>query len=224
MIDLALDTFNYVDCDTISLDGRRVYHISDEKYYPSITTMLGGTIEPEKKKYLDNWKARVGSKEAQRISEAACNRGTNTHLMLERFLRNEDPQLDTFPPEHVKVFNSLRLEVKKINKVYGQEVVLYSDILGIAGRCDLIAEYKGVLSIVDYKTSTRVKSADEIGDYWIQCAFYAMAHNEMFGTNIEKLVIMMGVENHLPMIFRKTIDDELLLKLSERTCEFYDKL
>lgn len=224
MVELALDVFNYVDCDTISLDGRRVYHISDEKYYPSITTMLGGTIEPEKKKYLDNWKARVGTKEAQRVSEAACNRGTNTHLMLERFLRNEDPQLDTFPPEHVKVFNSLRLEVKKINKVYGQEVVLYSDILGIAGRCDLVAEYKGVLSIVDYKTSTRVKSADEIGDYWIQCAAYLICHNEMFGTDIENMVILMGVENKLPMVFKKKISEELVEQLFNRVTQFYASL
>jgi len=224
VIELALDTFKYKDAETINVEGKRVYQISDEKYYPSITTVLGHTLETEKKNVLSAWKARVGSKEADRISSAACNRGTNTHLMLERYLRNEDPLLETFPVEHVKIFSSLRLELRKINKVFGQEVVLHSDILGIAGRCDLVAEYQGTLAIVDYKTSSRVKSADEIGDYWIQAAFYATAHNEMFGTNIEKLVIMMGVENHLPMIFRKKLDDELLLKLSERACEFYAKL
>jgi ATP-dependent exoDNAse (exonuclease V) beta subunit len=224
MIELALDTFNYQEAETLSVEGKRVYQIPGDRYYPSITTVLGHTLETEKKDVLNAWKARVGNKKANEISAAASNRGTNTHLMLERYLRNEDPQLETFPPEHVKIFSSLRLEVRKINKVYGQEVVLYSDVLGIAGRCDLVAEYQGNLAIVDYKTSSRVKSADEIGDYWIQAAFYATAHNEMFGTNIEKLVIMMGVENHLPMIFRKTLDDELLLKLSTRACEFYDKL
>ena len=134
MIELALDTFTYQEAETLSIDGKRIYQISNEKFYPSITTVLGHTLEPEKKAVLDNWKARVGNKEANRISAAACNRGTDTHLMLERYLRNEDPQLESFPPEHVKMFNSLRLEAKKINRVYGQEVVLHSDSLGVAGR------------------------------------------------------------------------------------------
>jgi genome maintenance exonuclease 1 len=225
MVELALDTFAYQDCETTNLPGvGRVYMISDEKMYPSITTVLGGTLEPEKAGVLNAWRARVGNKKADQISQAACDRGTNTHLMLERYLRNEDPQLDSFPADHVKIFNSLRLELRKINRVYGQEVVLHSDLFGIAGRCDLIADYQGQMSLVDYKTSSRVKSKDEIGDYWLQCAFYATAHNEMFGTNIEKMVILMGVENHLPLVFRKTIDDELLLKLAERSSEFYAKL
>ena len=217
-------TFTYQDYSTINVDGKRIYQISDEKYYPSITTVLGQTLLSEKKSYLDAWKARVGNAKADQITNDACTRGTNTHLMLERYLRGEDPGLAEFPEAHGNIFKSLRLELRKINKVEGQEVVLYSDILGVAGRCDLIAEYQGTLAVVDYKTSSRVKNADEIGDYWIQTAFYAIAHNEMFGTNIEKLVIMMGVENHLPMIFRKVIDDDLLLKLSERVSEFYSRL
>lgn len=217
-------TFTYKDYETINVDGKRIYQISDEKYYPSITTVLGQTQTADKSSYLEAWKARVGAAKANQITNDAATRGTNTHLMLERYLRGDDPGLQEFPEAHVNIFKSLRLELRKINKVFGQEVVLFSDILGVAGRCDLIAEHQGVLSIVDYKTSSRVKSADEIGDYWVQTAFYAIAHNEMFGTNIEKLVIMMGVENHLPMIFRKVIDDELLLKLSERVSEFYSKL
>lgn len=223
-MELALNTFNYIDCETVNVDGKRLYQISDEKYYPSITTVLGQTLEPEKKNILNNWRARVGNKEADRVSKAACDRGTNTHLMLERYLRNEDPQVESFPQDHASIFKSLRLELRKINKIYGQEVVLYSDVLGVAGRCDLIAEYQGEIALVDYKTSSRVKSKDEIGDYWLQCAFYAAAHNELFGTDIKKMIIMMGVENKLPLIFKKVIDDDLLLKLSTRVCEFYEKL
>jgi len=224
MIELALDTFKYVECETVSVEGRRVYCCPNDNYYPSITTVLGGTVPPEKNKTLENWKARVGSTEAQRISKAATDRGTDTHLMLERYLRNEDPQLDTFPPEHVKMFNSLRLTLRRINKVYGQEVVLYSDTLGVAGRCDLIADYQGKMSLVDYKTSTRVKSKDEIGDYWLQTSFYTMAHNELFGTNIEDMVILMGVENSLPLVFKKTITEELVEELYNRVTKFYESL
>ena len=216
--------FDYKDASTINIEGKRIYQISDDKFYPSITTVLGHTLEPDKKNILDNWKKRVGNDKANKITQDAANRGTNVHLMLERYLNNEDPLLESFPEEHTRMFKSLRLELKRINKVYGQEIVLYSNFLGIAGRCDLIAEYQGVLSIIDYKTSSRVKSSDDISDYWIQCSFYLQAHNEMYGTDIKKMVIMMGVDNKLPMIFKKTIDDTLLLKLATRVSEFYDKL
>jgi genome maintenance exonuclease 1 len=218
-------SFDYLDYPTVDVSGKRVYQISDEKYYPSITTVLGHTLLAEKSKYLEAWKARVGAAKANQITNDAAARGTNTHLMLERHLKGEVPFKEgEFPEAHVNVFKSLRLELRKINKVYGQEVVLFSDLLGVAGRCDLIAEYQGALAVVDYKTSSRIKNKDEIGDYWLQATFYAIAHNEMFGTNIEKLVIMMGVENHLPMIFRKNVDDELLLQLSERVSKFYSNL
>lgn len=219
-----MNEFTYQDYGHVTVDGKRLYQLGDEKFYPSITTVLGYTLEPEKKAILDNWRARVGNKEADRVSKAATDRGTNVHLMLERALQGEDPRVSEFPETHVNMFNSLRLELRKINKVCGQEVVLYSDLLGVAGRCDLVAEYQGELAIVDYKTSNRFKSADEIGDYWLQATFYATAHNEMFGTNIKKLVIMMGVENRLPLVFKKTVTDEMMLKLIERTSAFYYRL
>ena len=217
--------FEYKEFNAEMIQGLgRVYH-TPLGPYPSITTMLGKSAPAEKTSYLDAWRARVGNAKADKITNDAATRGTNTHLMLERYVNGDEPYKEgEFPETHINVFKSLRLELRKINKVYGQEVVLYSDLLGVAGRCDLVAEYQGVLSIVDYKTSSRVKSKDEIGDYFLQTLFYAIAHNEMFGTNIEKLVIMMGVENHLPMIFRKVIDDELLLELSERVSAFYSKL
>ena len=222
--ELSLDSFSYNEAETVDVHGKRVYLIDDDKFYPSITTVLGHTVEVEKKNSLQKWKDAVGAQKAKKICDDACDRGTATHLMLERFLRNEDPKFNEFKDEHVSMFNSLRLAVKRINKIYGQEVVLYSDILGVAGRCDLVAEYQNELAIIDYKTSSRVKSSADITDYWIQAAFYLTAHNEMFNTNITKMVIIMGVENKLPLIFRKTMDNELLLKLAERVSEFYENI
>lgn len=178
----------------------------------------------EKKNILENWKARVGKNEANKISKDAAVRGTATHLLIERFLKGEDLKLNEFKQKHIKLFNSLKLELNHINNIYGQEVVLFSDVLNVAGRCDLIAEYKGELSIVDYKTSTRIKDENDIEDYWLQCAFYALAHNEMFNTDIKKLVILMGIENKLPRIFKKELTEELILKLAERICKFFDRI
>lgn len=217
-------TYVYQEYNAEIINGiGRVYH-TPLGPYPSITTLLGNTMEKEKSNVLDAWRARVGNTKADKISRDAAQRGTNVHLMLERALNGEDPKVLDFPKEHGAIFNSLKLELRKINKVHGQEVVLFSDTLGVAGRCDLIADYQNQLAVVDYKTSSRVKSADEIGDYWLQAAFYATAHNEMFKTNITKLVILMGVENKMPLVFKKTLDDELLLKLATRVSEFYSKL
>jgi ATP-dependent exoDNAse (exonuclease V) beta subunit len=216
--------FTYPEANVMQMEPMgRIYQIGDN-FYPSITTVLGGTMEPEKKNALDAWKARVGKDKSNKIGTDAAQRGTNVHLMLERYLNKEDPKLEEFPELHTRIFKSLRLELAKINTVHGQEVVLFSETLGVAGRCDLVADYNRELSIVDYKTSSRVKSADEIGDYWLQAAFYTAAHNEMFGTDIKKMIILMGVENKLPMVFKKDLSDELLLKLVERITEYYAKL
>ena len=130
MTELALNTFNYNEAETVNVEGKRVYMIDEERMYPSITTVLGQSLPMEKQNVLNAWRARVGNKEADRISKAACDRGTNTHLMLERYLRNEDPKIEEFPEGHANIFKSLRLELKKINKVYGQEVVLFSESFG----------------------------------------------------------------------------------------------
>jgi genome maintenance exonuclease 1 len=221
---LDLNRFPYVDKQTTTILGRRFYELSSELAYPSITTVLGNTVPEEQKGWLDAWKKRVGESEAARVSKNATDRGTNMHLMLERYMRYEDPKVQDFPPEHVKLFTSLKSALSRVNVVYGQEVVLYSKIFEIAGRCDMIADYDGEMSIVDYKSSSRVKSKDDIADYWIQCAFYAQAHNEMFGTNINRLVILMGVENKLPLVFKTRIDDSMLEQLAVRTARFYTEL
>lgn len=211
--------FDYIDYTTETVIGRRFYDLKENGLFPSITTVLGHTPTEETKNWLGAWKARVGESEAARKSKLATDRGTNVHTMLERFVRGEP--IGDFPQEHVRVFNSMKLELTKVNIVYGQEMVLYSTGLQVAGRCDMVAEHQGELAIVDYKTSTRIKEASDIGDYWLQTAFYALAHNEMFGTNIEKLVIMMGVENKLPLVFKKRMTEEMIVELITRIDKFY---
>jgi hypothetical protein len=224
MIKLDLSRYEYPDISTITLAGKRFYSITPELAYPSITSILGNTQPEETKTWVDAWKKRVGNDKAEQVRNAAANRGTNVHLMLERHVRGEDIIAKEFPPEHVKIFNSLRASLARINSVVGQEVALFSPSFEVAGRCDMVAEYDGELSIVDYKTSTRVKTEADIGDYWLQCAFYALAHNEMYGTNIQKMVILMGVEGKLPLTFKKRITDEHIIALADRVATFYDAL
>lgn len=220
---LKLDRFAYVDKQTVSVLGRRFYDITPDIAYPSITTVLGHTVPEEQSGWIEKWRNRVGHAKADKVRDDAATRGTNVHLMLERHVRGEDPRVSEFPEAHGKIFNSLKSAIGSVNTVYGQEVVLYSHVLEVAGRCDMVAEHEGELAIVDYKTSTRAKGVEDIDDYWAQTAFYAIAHNEMFGTDISKLVIMMGVENKLPRIFKGRVTDQHLEELAVRTAKFYEE-
>ena len=112
---------------------------------------------------------------------------------------------------------------KKIDEVWGQEVVLYSLIEKIAGRCDCIGVYKGVPSIIDFKTSMRLKGYDNIEDYKYQLAFYALAHNEMFGTSINQGVILMVTNDGFPLEFLVDLN-KYYDKLKLRIAMFYQKL
>lgn len=212
----------YKTLTTVDLEGKRFYQISDEVLYPSITTVLGLTASEEKKQALENWRNWLGKDKAKSVSEEAARRGTSVHLLIEKFLGGESTDdVAGVEQKDRAMFNSLKINLKKVGKISGQEVALYSDYLGVAGRCDLVAEFEGELAIVDYKTSTNPKAKDKIDDYWLQTAFYALAHNEMFNTNITKLVIMMAVERGLPILYKKQIDEKLVDQLCDRIEKFY---
>jgi hypothetical protein len=216
--------YNYKDIQTVSLEGKRFYQVNDETFYPSITTILGNTMSEEKQEGLKKWQAWLGKEKADQVRDEAARRGTQIHLLIEKFLKGESIITANYLKSDIALFNALKMKLRKINRVYAQEVALYSDLLQIAGRCDLIGEFEEVPSIVDYKTSTKNKTSEQIEDYWLQAAFYAVAHNEMFGTNITQLVILMTVEQGMPLVFKKQLNEELVDKLMDRVDEFYRKL
>lgn len=213
--------FNYGTIDTVDLQGKRFYVVAPDTYYPSITTVLGNTTPEEKKASLKRWQDSLGISKANAVRDEAARRGTQVHAMVEQFLKGETVDTSGCQNEDLRLFNCLKLKLKQITKLVAQEVPLCSHLLQVAGRCDMVGEHEGELSILDLKTSTRPKTKEQIEDYWLQTCFYAIAHNETFGTNIEKLVIMMTVEGYLPLVFQKRIDTELVEKLMTRIDEFY---
>lgn len=212
---LNLTQFDYVDYDTSTINGCRHY-VLDNACYPSITSVLGKTSNHD---WYDEWIKRVGKDEAERKSKEATDRGTNVHSLLESYVLNKQIDFEYSESEY-KMFKSMIPHVNKIQEVVGQEVVLYSHQFEIAGRCDLIGYIDNELSIIDYKTSNYSKTKSDIEDYWIQTAFYAIAHNEMFNTNITNLVIIMGVNNKLPLVFKSKVNQSLIEKLNNRRNQF----
>jgi ATP-dependent exoDNAse (exonuclease V) beta subunit len=219
-------TFTYDEMETSQEMGLRWYHTPSGSF-PSITTILGQTQSEESKKALEGWRSSLGAEKADKVSKAACDRGTNVHLMTERYLKKEEVFApisgSKIPQEDISLFNSLKLKLNKITEVWGQEVPLFSNDLGVAGRCDCIGVYEGDPCIIDFKTSGRIKSSKDIEDYWIQCAFYLTAHNEMFGTNISKMVILMAAASGFPLVWKKDIDESTMNSLKEKVSLFYSK-
>lgn len=217
--------FQYPEMEAHAVKGMRFYETPEGKFYPSITTVLGATASPEKERALKSWQASLGINEAQKRTKAAADRGTAVHLLTERYLKKE--QLIQ-PGEHfeqleINMFNALKLKLNKINEVWGQEVALFSNILEMAGRCDCIGVYNGTPCIIDFKTSGRIKSEKDIEDYRLQLCAYAIMHNEMFGTDITKGIILMTSDTGFPQEFKVDIED-YYEPLAIKVEAFYQKI
>lgn len=183
-----------------SSDGTRVYETPTGNKYPSVTTVTGLL----KKDIIQAWRKKVGDEEANKISSTAARRGTRIHTLCEKYLLNETVPLGMFDHE---MWNSLRPLLDDIDDIYALEQPLFSNHLQVAGTVDCIAKYKGKLSVIDFKSSRRLKSRDDIHDYFIQCSAYAVAFEEMTNMPVSRLVILMGVDDEKPLVFNEKRDD-----------------
>ena len=204
----------YNDLDADTTDTGRTYTAPDGSSYPSIATVLGVLSEDA----IRAWRERVGEDEANKISGRASNRGTRVHSIVERYLKNEDTT-DNLPHIRQSLENLRPILDKSIGKIFGLEVALYSNHLGVAGRCDCIAEFDGVPSIVDFKTSKRIKKKNKIHSYFAQAAAYAIMFEERTGMAIPNLVIVMDVDHEKPLVFREHRDN--WIKLLTETIDEY---
>ena len=174
---------------TETIGGKRHYVTPDGKL-PSITSVLS-ILSAEG---IKAWRAKVGEKEANKISTQAARRGTNVHQMCEDYINNS-LDLDKFLPHEKESFLPLQKEIdQNIGLVYAQELPLYSTYLGVAGRVDLIAEHDGRLSVIDFKTSRKVKKKEWISGYFQQGAAYAVMFEERTGIPVDKIVIAITVD------------------------------
>jgi genome maintenance exonuclease 1 len=180
--------------------GRR-YVTETGKAYPSITTVLGAVGDNS---WLNEWRAKVGEDEAKAISNRAAKRGTAIHAYSEDYLNNIVPNVNMFDGDMWKSFKPVLNAIDNIRMLEGR---MYSDRLELAGTVDCIADYEGGLSIIDFKTSSRVKSASEIENYFIQCAAYACMAQELYGILPKKIVILMAVDDDKPIVFVKNTWD-----------------
>ena len=201
----------YADLDTDTTPERRLYVAPDGSKYPSVTTVLSIINEES----IRAWRARVGEDEANKIGHRASNRGSAVHSIIEQYLKNEDSS-EYLPHIQQSLLNLKPILDKSIGKIYGLEVALFSQHLGMAGRCDCIAEFDGVPSIIDFKTSRRPKQKEKISNYFAQASAYAIMFEERTGMAIPNTVILMDVDEYGPVVFKENRDNYTKLLLDTK--------
>lgn len=191
------------EIDTVTVNGKRYYATPEGNRYPSITTVLSILSRQS----IMEWRKRVGEAEANRISTQASRRGTKVHSMCEDYLNNE-LDLKKYLPADKQTFMSLKpILDEKINNIHAQEIALWSDYLKVAGRCDCIAEWEGKLSVIDFKTSRKLKKKEYISSYFQQASAYAVMYEERTGIPINQIVILIAVDDEDPQVFIEKRDN-----------------
>jgi genome maintenance exonuclease 1 len=183
-------------------NGKRFYETPEGDSYPSVTTITGLLS----REGIQAWRLRVGEEVANKITKAATTRGTKVHKLAEMYLRNElvlqTSLFDEQEPIIGEMFNQLSEELDKhVGTIKAIEAPLYSNALRVGGTVDLVAEWDGILSVIDLKTSSKPKKVDWIDAYFMQCAAYAMMWEERTGISISQVVIPIAVEKHDVQIF-----------------------
>ena len=185
-------------------ESGRLYLCPDGSKVPSVTTILDRTKTEEKRQALANWKKRVGEQAAQTIVTEAAGRGTSMHKMIERWLAGEDitPGSNLVHQQAHKMALKVIDELIKPNvtEVWGSEISLYFPNL-YAGTTDCVGLWQGEPAIMDFKQTNKPKKREWIEDYFLQLTAYAQAHNELYGTNIKRGVVLMCSKDLEPQLF-----------------------
>ena len=192
----------FVELETENINGQRHYVLPDGvTKLKSVTTILSERMD---KTALLEWRKRVGEEEANKISVQAARRGTAIHKIAERYILNEEDIYRDQMPVNVDSFQPIKKILDDhVDNILGIELPLYSKSLGCAGRTDLVAEYDGTLSIIDFKTSKKLKKADWIENYFIQSTVYSMMFEWTYKIAVPQIVIAITVDDEkTPQIFK----------------------
>ena len=200
-----------IDVEPVSENGVRFYPIPGaDKYYPSVTSITSF----KNAAFFAGWRKKIGEEEANRITARATQRGTAFHSLAEDYFK-DDLNTDRYlanNPLSVRMFQSAKTTLDRIDNIHCLETFLYSHYLGLAGRVDCIAEFDGELAVIDFKTSTKEKKEDWVEHYFVQETAYAAMFLELTGIEVKKIVTLIAVEDGSVQVFQKyNLDDYLQL-------------
>ena len=183
---LIKNKFKYERLTRVEVDGKRRYAAPGGAPVASVTTILDATKD---KTHLIAWRKRVGETKAQEIVTEAAGVGTRMHKYLEDYIDTgewPDPGSNPYAQQaHMTATTIKERAMVDVDEIWGSEVPLY--VPGIyAGTTDLVGQYKGNPCIMDFKQTNRPKKLEWVEDYFLQLTAYAIAHNEVHGTDIRE--------------------------------------
>lgn len=192
--------------NSVEAEGLGRYYQSPKtlRWYPSVTTVVNHEMD-------EHWKEWRKKPENLAISKKALARGNRLHTMVEEYLKESTVPAEPFDRMN---FDLLHPYLNKMGKIHAIETAMYSDQILMAGRVDCIAEYDGQLAIVDFKTSGKEKTKEQIQNYFHQTTAYSHMWNETHGENekIDRLVILIVTDEgtvqefvETPMAHKKTL-------------------
>jgi len=184
--------------EQVNTDSGRYYKTPAGVLYPSVTTVTGLMGADA----IKAWRARVGEAEANMISKKASTRGTRIHKLCEDYIDGTYINPKDYDYNDFINFTLLKKVIDDhIDNIHMQEVRLYSDYLKMAGTVDCVAEFKGMLSIIDFKTAKKPKNREYITNYFCQAAAYAIMYEERTGIPVSKIVIIISVDDDEVQVF-----------------------
>jgi ATP-dependent exoDNAse (exonuclease V) beta subunit len=167
------------------------YKTPDGQVFKSVTTMTGKTSPPSDG--IARWKASVGQQVANYITNESMDDGTAAHGIFEKYLNNETiPEIALLTWGH---FMQMKPLLDRIDNVSATEIALYSYEMKLAGMADCIAQYDGIDSVIDFKTSRKPKKEEWIENYFLQATIYAKMWNKLTGKNINQFAILISVRD-----------------------------
>ena len=183
-----------ISLTTQTINGQRYYVLPDGvTKLKSVTTILSEKLD---KTALLEWRKRVGEEEANRISAQSTRRGNSIHKIAERYVLNEENIYQNEMPVNVESFQPIKSALDAhVDNILGVELPLCSKSLGCAGRTDLVAEYDGKVSIIDFKTSKKLKKEEWIESYFLQSTIYSMMFERIYSIAVPQIVIIITVDD-----------------------------
>lgn len=192
---------------------------------PSVTRILQQTLSPDQIFYLERWKrkmvAELGEEGFKEYSQKLFRQGKRFHSALEDALTSgvtwsnrDGSDMSQYPPEVSGYMQSVSHILEDVREVRAIESTVHHNSLNYLGIVDCVARYRGVLCVIDWKTSEKHKPfLNNTYDNPIQVAAYAGALNTdpNYKYQVENGLIVVAYKDGSPAHAHK-LNSELMLE------------
>ena len=146
------------------------------KEFPS-PTKIWATLNKREKAIFD---AQMQDKNSAVYKAVVA--GRRAHNALEN-----DEAKDAFNQRILEVYDrEIGIDV---DTTWAKEMGLVSVKHRYKGKFDGVGVFRGRETVWDYKKTNKIKTPSGVKKYLKQCAAYAIAHNEMYGSKIDQIAI-----------------------------------